>query len=183
MPSLCTPVPSACSLHLQDCISSLSPLTAFILHHSLFYSLLHPAFMMTQQTGRRHSLDKLREHFRRAPGADTPTCDTNWLFSLHTTILCLQCSVGALPHLLAPASCSTLPQILAVIYSWFSPLHQSPWDSNSLLIASSGPRVSVAAAVVTNRVIKGNTFPFPHSHRSRENYNLGGLMGSNYCGL
>lgn len=40
--------PSACSLHLQECISSLPPLTASILHHSLcLRSLLHPSFNMT----------------------------------------------------------------------------------------------------------------------------------------
>lgn len=59
MPSLCPPVSTACSLHLQECISSLSPLTALILHHPLcLHSLLHPTFMVTPQSGKRHNPDK-----------------------------------------------------------------------------------------------------------------------------
>lgn len=166
--------------HLQECISSLPPLTAPILHHPLcLHSLLHPTLTMAPQTGRRRSLDKAQRTLQKGSWG----CDTNWLFGLHTTVLCLRCSIGALPHLLAPASYSKLPHTFGRdLWLVFSSPSKLLGDSNSLLIASSGPRVSVAAAVFTNRVIKtGKCLSLPTQPQIQAE-KVVIWVGSNYCG-
>lgn len=131
---------------------------------------------MAPQTGRRRSLDKAQRTLQKGSWG----CDTNWLFSLHTTVLCLRCSIGALPHLLAPASYSKLPHTFGRdLWLVFSSPSKLLGDSNSLRIASSGPRVSVAAAVLTNRVIKTGkclSLPTQPTGPSREGCNLGGVQ-------